>query len=67
MASKSYQVLCLNEVLRRWYKTLPYYKVLQVCRYVRKLVRARENYMEFSRVYIPKKKGIRPLGCPTPS
>jgi len=67
MSSKSYVVLSLNEVLRRWYKEQPYYKVLQVAKYIRKLVRQRETYMEFNRVYIPKKKGIRPLGCPTPA
>lgn len=66
LRSNSFRVLAINHVFHNWYRNYPLSFIMSTNRKCSKLIKERRSDLDFTRVYIPKGDGLRPLGVPAP-
>lgn len=67
LKSRAYAIAGLNHILHGWHRKHPYWKVVKVLIQLRALQQRGATEAQLKRCYIPKAKGVRPLGVPSPA
>jgi len=65
--SNSFLVLAFKHVYPNWHRTCSLGFVLRQAKAIRKIAKSKDTNVNYSRVYIPKPGGSRPLGVPKPA